>query len=123
MSARISLADTLSKLPLPATDRWPEGVWDVEALAHGSMSVVLFAPRGRDYQSTHTRDELYIVVEGSGVLLVEDKPYPFVAGDVLFVPANTVHRFEQFSKDLVTWAVFWGPPGGERVALVAPQSG
>lgn len=113
MSARISLADTLSKLPLPATDRWPEGVWDVEALAHGSMSVVLFAPRGRDYQSTHTRDELYIVVEGSGVLLVEDKPYPFVAGDVLFVPANTIHRFEQFSEDLVTWAVFWGPPGGE----------
>jgi len=110
---RISLADTLSKLPLPATDRWPESVWDVEALAHGSMSVVLFAPRGRDYQSSHTQDELYIVLKGSGVLLVEDKPHPFVAGDLLFVPANNVHRFEQFSEDLVTWAVFWGPSGGE----------
>jgi mannose-6-phosphate isomerase-like protein (cupin superfamily) len=110
---RISLADTLRKLPLPATDRWQEGVWDVEALAHGSMSVVLFAPRGRDYQSSHTQDELYIVLKGSGVLLVEDKPHPFVAGDLLFVPAHKVHRFEQFSENLVTWAVFWGPSGGE----------
>lgn len=110
---RTSLADTLSKLPLPATDRWPEGVWDIEALAHGSMSVVLFTPRGRDYQSSHNQDEIYIVLKGNGVLLVEGKPHSFVAGDVLFVPANKTHRFEQFSDDLVTWAVFWGPPGGE----------
>jgi mannose-6-phosphate isomerase-like protein (cupin superfamily) len=110
---RISLADALSKLPLPATERWPEGVWDVQALAHGSMSVVLFAPRGQDYQSSHTQDELYIVLKGSGVLLVEHEPLPFVTGDLLFVPANTVHRFTQFSEDLITWAVFWGPSGGE----------
>ena len=110
---RISLADALAKLPLPATERWPTGVWDVEALARGSMSVVLFAPRGRDYQSSHPQDELYIVLKGNGVLLVEDQPHPFVAGDALFVAANKVHRFEQFSEDLVTWAVFWGPRGGE----------
>jgi mannose-6-phosphate isomerase-like protein (cupin superfamily) len=110
---RVSLADTLSKLPLPATDRWPQGVWDVEALAHGSMSAVLFTPRGRDYQSSHTQDELYIVLKGNGVLVVEDQPHSFVAGDLLFVPASKAHRFEQFSEDLATWAVFWGPPGGE----------
>jgi hypothetical protein len=55
---RISLADALSKLPLPATERWPEGVWDTEAFAQGSMSVILFTPRGMDYQSSHRQDEL-----------------------------------------------------------------
>ena len=51
--------------------------------------------------------------KGSGVLLVEGTRHPFVPGDVLFVAANKVHRFEEFSQDLVTWAVFWGPQGGE----------
>ena len=110
---RISLSDSLSKLPLPATARWPEGVWDTEAFAHGSMSVILFTPRGKDYQSSHGQDELYIVLKGHGVLLIEGMRHPFVSGDVLFVPANKVHRFEEFSQDLTTWAVFWGPPDGE----------
>jgi mannose-6-phosphate isomerase-like protein (cupin superfamily) len=110
---RISLADAISKLPLPATERWPEGVWDTEAFAHGSMSVILFTPRGTDHQSSHTQDELYIVLKGRGALLIEGTRYPFVTGDVLFVPANNVHRFEEFSQDLTTWAVFWGPQDGE----------
>ena len=62
---RISIADALLKLPLAPTERWPEGVWDTEAFVHGSMSVILFTPRGTDYQSSHRQDELYIRVEGT----------------------------------------------------------
>jgi hypothetical protein len=43
---RVSLAEALARLPLPATATWPQGVWDVEVLKHGSMSVELFTPRG-----------------------------------------------------------------------------
>jgi mannose-6-phosphate isomerase-like protein (cupin superfamily) len=78
------------------------------------MSVIVFAPRGEDYQTTHKQDELYIVMKGSGTLTIEDMPYPFVEGDVLFVHAEKQHRFVDFSQDLVTWAVFWGPPGSEK---------
>ena len=53
------------------------------------------------------------MLQGSGVLVVEGTRRPFVAGDALFVAANKAHRFEEFSQDLVTWAVFWGPQGGE----------
>jgi mannose-6-phosphate isomerase-like protein (cupin superfamily) len=110
---RISLQDMLVKLPLPATAKWPQGVWDAEALAHGSMSLIVFAPVGTDYQTAHGQDELYIVHRGYGVLMVEEERFPFVAGDVLFVPAKALHRFVEFSDDFVTWAVFWGPEGGE----------
>ena len=111
---RIALTEALSKLPLPATDSWPTGVWDHEAFNHGSMSVILFTPRGIDYQTSHAQDELYIVLKGSGVLLVEGIEHKFVEGDVLFVPANKNHSFERFTQDLVTWAIFWGPKGGEE---------
>lgn len=67
---RISITEALSKLPLPATSCWPQGVWDIEADSHGSMSLLLFTPRGRDYQSSHKQDELYIVINGQGILVV-----------------------------------------------------
>jgi mannose-6-phosphate isomerase-like protein (cupin superfamily) len=110
---RISFESEMARLPLPPTAEWPEGVWDTEPLRHGSMSLVLFTPRGHDYQTPHDQDELYVIMRGTGVLTLEGTTIPFVAGDVLFVPALKQHRFETFSDDLITWAVFWGPPGGE----------
>lgn len=77
------------------------------------MSVILFAPEGRDYQTSHSQDELYIVLSGHGELVIEDKKSTFKKGDVLFVPANKQHHFEHF-QNLVTWAIFWGPEGGEN---------
>jgi mannose-6-phosphate isomerase-like protein (cupin superfamily) len=111
---KISFSELKTKLPLPATDRWPAGVWDIEAFKHGSMSVVLFAPQGRDYQDSHEQDELYVVLSGSGTLVLGESRILFSRGDVLFVPAARQHHFESFTPDLVTWAVFWGPAGGEK---------
>jgi mannose-6-phosphate isomerase-like protein (cupin superfamily) len=108
------LTEVLSKLPLPATDRWPEGVWDIQAFSHGTMSAILFTPRGEDHQSAHKQDELYVVLKGSGVLVVEEARHPFESGDLLFVPANKAHRFEEFSQDIIAWALFWGPTDGEQ---------
>ena len=53
-------------------------------------------------------------MKGSGTLLIEDTLFPFVEADVLFVPAGRHHRFVDFTPDLTTWAIFWGPPGGEE---------
>jgi hypothetical protein len=45
--------------------------------------------------------------------VVGGRARPFADGDVLFVPAKVPHRFEGCSDDLVVWALFYGPPGGE----------
>lgn len=82
-------------------------------LQHGSMSVELYAPRGTDPQTPHTKDELYIVISGNGTFVNGDVRHEFGAGDVLFVPAGVVHRFEDFSDDFATWVIFYGPDGGE----------
>lgn len=110
---KISLESNLEKLPLPPTQKWPEGVFDVEAFKNGSMSLILFSPKGTDYQTPHDQDELYIVLEGSGILQVENNQFSFEAGDVLFVPALKEHRFIRFTDGIKMWAVFWGPSGGE----------
>lgn len=111
---KIPISEYLAKLPLPATEKWPEGVWDVEALKHGTMSLVLFAPKDNDYQTPHDQDELYIIIEGSGILDIEGKNIEFSKGDALFVPALKAHKFVEFTQDIQMWAIFWGEKGGEE---------
>ncbi len=86
----------------------------VRVLVHGSLEVEVYAPRGSDPQTPHDRDELYVVVEGSGEFVNGPERHPFGPGDVLFVPAGFEHRFEGFTDDLVVWVVFYGPEGGEE---------
>lgn len=110
----------------PESERWrttveqasalsvPEGQRSVEVLSHGTMVVKFYALHGTDEQTPHTRDELYVVARGSGTFVNGDLRHPFSAGDVLFVPAGVVHRFEDFTDDFATWVIFYGPEGGER---------
>jgi len=82
-------------------------------LQHGSATVRWYAPVGSDPQQPHDQDEVYIVHSGHGTFLNGAIRQPFGPGDMLFVPAGRVHRFEDFSDDFATWVLFWGPSGGE----------
>jgi len=109
---KISLKDSLAKLPLPATAKWPQGVWDIPAFERGEATLLLFAPKHHDYQTPHSQDELYIVLRGSGTFRVAGRRYEFEPGDALFAAARNEHQFEQFTDDLLMWVVFWGPHHG-----------
>lgn len=111
---KTTIQELLARLPGKVTPQWPEGERFVRALAHGSMSVELYAPVGTDPQSPHTQDELYFIISGTGEFIAGDQRVSFAPGTVLFVPAGQAHRFERFTPDFATWVVFWGPQGGER---------
>ena len=104
---RLTVPAALARLPGTAGERY------VELFQHGTLSVELYAPRGSDPQQPHTRDEVYVVVQGSGQFRNGDARHAFGTGDLLFVPAGVVHRFEDFTDDLAVWVIFYGPEGGE----------
>lgn len=103
----VSLADALAKGPPPA------GNLAVPIFSHGSVIVELYTPVGRDPQKPHTRDELYFITRGTGLFFDGASRHQVQAGSFIFVPAGSVHRFEDFSTDFVVWVVFYGPEGGE----------
>jgi mannose-6-phosphate isomerase-like protein (cupin superfamily) len=108
-SARqIKLAD--ARKAIPTQDGQPFAL----LFEHGSLQVKIYSPQNVDTQKPHSRDEIYVVVSGTGWFFVEGQRLRFSAGDVLFVAANEVHRFEDFSDDFLVWVVFYGPEGGER---------
>jgi mannose-6-phosphate isomerase-like protein (cupin superfamily) len=106
----LTVAAANAQLPGPKGERF------VELFRHGSLSVELYAPRGVDPQGPHTRDEVYAVIRGSGWFRNGSDRHRFGPGDVLFVPAGVVHRFEEFTDDMMVWVFFYGPEGGEAEA-------
>ena len=107
-SRSIKLTDAQNAIPTR------DGKLYAELFRHGSLTVEIYAPKGTDLQQPHTRDELYIVVSGHGWFFCEGKRVQFSTGDALFAAAGEVHRFEDFTEDLLVWVVFYGPEGGER---------
>jgi len=107
MPKPLTVAAAIAQLPGPKGERF------VELFRHGSLSVELYAPRGVDPQGPHTRDEVYVVIRGSGWFRNGSDRHRFGPGDVLFVPAAVMHRFEDFTDDMMVWVFFYGPEGGE----------
>lgn len=106
-TAHLRPDDALRRLPGAAGERF------VALFRHGSLTVELYAPCGRDPQTPHGRDELYVIVSGGGTFFDGAERRTVTAGDCLFVAAGRTHRFEDFTHDLAAWVFFYGPEGGE----------
>lgn len=79
----------------------------ITMLRDGRMSVELYEPQGVDLQQPHDQDEIYVIIEGSGIFQDGLETYPFGPGDVIFVPAHREHRFLEFSEGFKTWVIFY----------------
>jgi mannose-6-phosphate isomerase-like protein (cupin superfamily) len=89
------------------------GATFVTLFKQGTLEVEIYRPVGVDKQKPHAKDEIYVVIAGSGTFVHGGQRTPFHEGDTLFVRAGIPHRFEDFTPDFATWVFFYGPEGGE----------
>lgn len=85
----------------------------INLFERGTLQVEVYKPYKEDLQQPHDRDEVYIIISGSGTFYNDGKRVQFSEGDFLFVPAGIEHRFENFTDNFSTWVLFYGPVGGE----------
>lgn len=107
VSGYLKVLTGLEQLPGPRGERF------IELFRHGTLAVELYAPRGNDPQTPHSRDEIYVIISGTGRFQHGPQETNFEPGDVIFVPAGDKHRFIEFTDDFATWVFFYGPEGGE----------
>lgn len=67
------------------------------------------AAGGRDPQSPHREDEMYVVLAGQAWISVGAEERAVQAGDVVYVAAGIEHRFHDIAEDLEVVVVF-APP-------------
>lgn len=107
-TAHVSLLEALSKGPPPA------GNLAVPVFRHATLEVELYTPSDIDPQKPHDRDEVYVVVRGTGLFFDGLTRRNIEAGAFIFVSAGQLHHFEAFSSDFACWVLFCGPVGGEH---------
>ena len=106
-SGKVTVAEALAQLPRL------NGQSFVSVFEHGTLVAEILAPPSSSPLHPHPRDEIYIVARGSGELFRGGVCLPISPGDFLFVPAGVEHHFRNFTDDLIIWAIFYGPEGGE----------
>jgi len=81
-----------------------------EFVREPSLSTGLYILRAGtlDPQQTHTEDEVYYVISGSGQITVAEEERAVRAGRVVFVATGVEHRFHTITEDL-TILVFFAP--------------
>lgn len=86
----------------------PPGRFSAQALDTPGLEARWYRPPNPDPQTPHDRDEVYIVVTGSGDFVRGGERVPFGPGDLLFAAKGETHRFENHTPDTALWVVF-GP--------------
>jgi mannose-6-phosphate isomerase-like protein (cupin superfamily) len=87
-----------------------EVVFDSPALELGVYVLVAPEPDG---QEPHDQDEIYVVLEGTGVLTVAGEEMELHRGDAAFVPAETEHRFSAYQR-LILLVLFDQTTGADK---------
>ena len=109
--AHISIEQALGKLSSAAATT---GSRSVMLFEHGTLQVKMYSPDDHDPQQPHSYDEIYVVARGEGIFFDGVARHNFRTGDLIFAPAGSVHRFENFTDDFSVWVMFYGPEGGEQ---------
>ena len=78
-------------------------------LERSKFELGIYAPAASDRQAPHRRDELYVIAQGQGQLVLGDFTYSCSVGDVFFVPAGMKHHFANLSMGFLAWVIFLGP--------------
>jgi mannose-6-phosphate isomerase-like protein (cupin superfamily) len=68
--------------------------------------IIMLHPGEEDTQEPHSADELYYVIEGSGLMELGSSKKPVKKGSIIFVPAGLRHKFFGNKEDLVVLYMF-----------------
>lgn len=92
--------------PIMDTDVY--SVHDLEYLDHLNVSMtVLHAGMATTGHEHEGKDEVYVVVDGKGELVLGDKKFPIETGDIILIKGGQYHQtFNTTKEDLVFLCIF-----------------
>jgi mannose-6-phosphate isomerase-like protein (cupin superfamily) len=85
-----------------------EGIYFLDFLKIRDLEagIIVLHPGDHDTQGPHSADELYYVIEGSGLIKLGNLEKSIRKGSIIFVPKGLDHRFYGNKEDLVILYMF-----------------
>lgn len=71
-----------------------------------NMGLYVLPAGGKDPQSPHQQDEVYVIEAGKAVLDVQGKDHPVSKGSIVFVKARAKHHFHSIEEELKVLVFF-----------------
>lgn len=71
-----------------------------------SCGIYVIPAGGSDPQQPHAEDEIYVVLEGRGQIVVGQVEQAVQPGSLIYVPAQAPHRFKDVTADLKLLVLF-----------------
>ena len=66
-----------------------------------AMRMFEIQPGGHTPLHTHPHEHEVFIIEGKGIFRCDNQEYEFAAEDVIFVPGDTIHRFQNTGDSLL----------------------
>lgn len=60
-------------------------------------------PNGFQHIHSHEPEQMYYILEGSGIITVDDEEQTVVKGDCIFIPSNSKHGFKNTGNTLLKY--------------------
>jgi mannose-6-phosphate isomerase-like protein (cupin superfamily) len=77
---------------------------------HAQLVVMTLKPGEEIGEETHEGDQILQFVAGSGEAILSGESSPVAAGDVVFVPAGTLHNFVNTGGEPLRIVTIYAPP-------------
>jgi mannose-6-phosphate isomerase-like protein (cupin superfamily) len=76
---------------------------------HSQVVVMAIQPGDDIGEETHDGDQILLFVEGEGRAILEGQSEPIRAGDLVFVPAGTLHNFVNAGPEPLRLVTVYAP--------------
>lgn len=70
---------------------------------HLAVTWVEIKPGSRQRPHRHVPEQIYVVIQGRGKMMVDDQEKEVETGDIIYIPSNSLHGIENISSEILTY--------------------
>jgi mannose-6-phosphate isomerase-like protein (cupin superfamily) len=86
-----------------------------------SMQITDVEPKEMQFLHSHTQEQCYYIIMGTGLMIIDDQTREVREGDAVFIPSNSKHGIKNIGNDMLTYLTANQAFGKLREREIWPQ--
>ena len=86
-----------------------------------SIQLTDVEPNGMQFLHSHSQEQCYYIISGSGLIVIDDLSKEVREGDAIFIPSNSTHGIKNIGKTNLTYLTANQAFGKQRESEIWPE--